>query len=643
MQLVRRDVPVEEGSEKRKISLLGKAAANPEWFNDADPGPAMVAFARNVTNQQSWRRSQNLRLARLYQDRDIASIYGVAGSAAGAAMDALTDQRSSWNIVRAACDVAQARVGKNRGRVMFVSVNGDWGLRRKAKLRTRFVDGAFRQADFYAESQKVFLDGAVFGIGILYVYSEGGKLRCERCLPDEVIVEHGQGIHGKPRTAYRRVPMPRSEAIRRYAGSETSKDYAKRVAAIMDAPVSSIVVGMERTFASSDVIDVWQAWHLPSSPKAKDGKYVVAVEGCTIATEAWNRPRLPFAVFRWGTALTGWYGLGIAEQLRGTQLKIRRLQWQISTAEYHVATPKILAAHGSKLNVKHLNNDARGTVVWYTGAVPPQWIVPQAVGPELFQDLEREWQHGFDQVGLPPSGSGVIPANLKSGEAIRMYTEGVDSRLAVPSQRWDQYAVDAAEVFLDEVREVGDVVVESQVRRAYDRLSWKEIAGEGSDDDFVLQPWPTSILPATPSGKFDRLQEMEQAGWINKEQAMAALEVPDLENIIGLSVSSYELVGMQLERMLDEGKPERPEPYQDLDQALKIAQAAAVRARCDGAPEDRLQLVLDYIDAVRALQPQAPPPQPAPPDMAGGPPQPAAGAPAPTAPPAMPPPGAMAA
>lgn len=604
MQLVRRDVAetAPGSSEQRRIKIKGTRegiAPDPEWVRADDPGPGMVAMGQAIATAQGWRRSQNLRLARLYQDRDVSSVYSNMGSAAAMLVDIAGPQRASWNLVRAACDVAHSRVGKNRGRVMFVSVDGNWGIRRKARLRTRFIDGAFRQASVYEESARVFLDAAVFGVGLLYVYSEDGQLKSERVLPDEVVVDPGEGLHASPRTIYRRKPMPRAEALRRY-GHLSPAIYT----AVEGAPVSFAALGMEKVPANGDLIDLWMAWTLPTGPKKNDGRAVVAVDGCTISDEPWNRKRHPIIPFRWGDALSGWYGLGIAEQLVGHQLAIRKIQWQIANALYHGATFKMLAHVSMKVNAKHLNNDPRGTMITYSGEKgPPVWVAPTVVQAELFNERDREWQHGFDQVGLPPTGSGTIPPNLKSGEAIRAYTEAVDSRLAVPSQRWDGYFVGVADVMLDEVREVGDVAVESKVRRSYQRINWKDVA-EG-DDDMVMQPWPSSILPATPSGKYDRLQELEQAGWISKEQAMSVLDVPDLESVIGLETSTYELIGMHLENMLDENKPEQPEPYQGLDLSLRIMQSAVIKAKVDGCPDDRLQLVRDYIDAIRDLQKQA--------------------------------------
>jgi hypothetical protein len=597
------------------FSVRGGATPDPDWFESDDPGPGMVELARGIAQGQSWRRTLNLRLARLYQDRQIASVYAQQGGPGSLIDDVLAPQRVSWNIVRSACDIAHARVGRNRGRVMFVSVDGNWSLRRKARLRTRFIDGAFRQADVYEEGRRVFLDALVFGLGLLHIYSQDGRLCSERVLPDEVIVDPGEGLHARPRTMYRRKPMLRREALRRYAGDDETK-----IKAVKGAPLSSTVIGQERSVASADVIDVFEAWRLPDG-KDDQGRHVIAVEGCTLTADTWDRPRFPIVAFRWGDALAGYYGLGVAEQLVGTQLEIRRTLHNIQTALYHGSTFKTYVPVGCKITAKVFNNDPRGAVAYYSGNVAPQQVAPAAVNPELPQFLDRLWQQGFDQVGLPPSGSGAVPTNIKSGEGIRAYTEAIDSRLAVPNQRWDQFSVDVAEVMLDEVRDLGNVAVESKVRRSYQRINWKDVAG--GDDEFVLQAWPASILPATPSGKYDRLNEMVQSQWISKEQAMSVLDVPDLEHVIGLETSTYELIGMHLESMLDEGHAEQPEPYQGLDLSLRIVQDAYLKARTDKAPDDRLALCRDYIDAIRDLQKAAkaeaaPPMPPAPPPGAPG-------------------------
>lgn len=594
------------------FSAQGNAKANGTWFRLDDPGAAMVETAKHIVADQGWKKSNYLRLARLYEDRPLASLYSQRGSSA-MLDEVIAPQRTSWNLCRAACQVAQSRVGRSRGRVMFVSVDGNWSLRRKARLRTRFIDGAFRQADVYAESQLVFSDAVVFGIGILYVYTDGkGKLRSERVLPNEIIVDTGAGLHRRPRTIYRQKMMLKVEAISRYAGKPSDPEYAKRVKCIEAAQCQSLT-GMDRG-ARTDLCDIFMGWHLPDE-NDEGGRYVVAVDGCTLADEEWNRPRLPFSVFRWEHSISGWTGLGIVEQLRGRQLKIRRLLHNIDVSTYHVATPKILAHSSSKINAKQINNDLRGTVVYWSGAQPPQWITPQAVSPEVYQQLQSEWMGGFEEIGLPPGGTGAPPTNLKSGEAIRNWGEAIDSRLAMPAQRWDQYYVNTAELLLDEARERQDVMVEAKVGRTYQRINWQDVA-EG-DDDLVLQAWPSNLLPASPSGKYDRLSELTEAGWISKDQAVSLLDLPDMESFLSLETSSFELISKHIELMLDEGKHQQPDEYQNLSLSIKLVQAAVLKASADGCPSDILDIARTYIDQCRELlQQNQPVPSAAPPGAA---------------------------
>ncbi len=66
--------------------------------------------------------------------------------------------------------------------------------------------------------------------------------------------------------------------------------------------------------------------------------------------------------------------------------------------------------------------------------------------------------------------------------------------------------------------------------------------------------------------------------------------------------------------MLERGISVMPEPFQNLDRALVVAQQAVLRASADGVPEGRIDLVREFIYAVEALlqraaaaaQPQVP-------------------------------------
>jgi hypothetical protein len=55
------------------------------------------------------------------------------------------------------------------------------------------------------------------------------------------------------------------------------------------------------------------------------------------------------------------------------------------------------------------------------------------------------------------------------------------------------------------------------------------------------------------------------------------------------------------EEMLDDGIPHKPEPYDDLDLCLSTANAIYLRARSQGAPEDRLDLLRAFLEETNQL------------------------------------------
>jgi hypothetical protein len=56
-----------------------------------------------------------------------------------------------------------------------------------------------------------------------------------------------------------------------------------------------------------------------------------------------------------------------------------------------------------------------------------------------------------------------------------------------------------------------------------------------------------------------------------------------------------------LEVSIDQNKYQAPEPYMDLERAKTLAQSFYLRARADGMPDDKLEIIRRYQDDVEAL------------------------------------------
>ena len=98
---------------------------------------------------------------------------------------------------------------------------------------------------------------------------------------------------------------------------------------------------------------------------------------------------------------------------------------------------------------------------------------------------------------------------------------------------------------------------------------------------------------------------MMQMGILDPAEAKGLLDMPDLDAHMALDRAASENIDRIIEQMLDDKRYEAPEPFQDHQLALKKTQAAYQKALCDGVPEDRLELLRQYMAATNQMMQQA--------------------------------------
>ena len=146
------------------------------------------------------------------------------------------------------------------------------------------------------------------------------------------------------------------------------------------------------------------------------------------------------------------------------------------------------------------------------------------------------------------------------------------------------------------------------------------------EDAYQLKIFPTSSLPQTPAGKKAAVEGLLQAGLIEKMEAQELLDLPDLEAVTSRNLAPYEIILDQIEQMIDENDPQVADPHQDLVMARKVTTLAYLRAKMDRVPEDRLELMRDFIssiDEIEQREAEASAALPQPPPTGGGVPVPA--------------------
>ena len=580
---------------------------------------AVWAMAREMEPDQSARRTENATLRQLFG----AKCSG--GSVHGDGVLSLGPQwspRGGWtyNIIRTAVDVLGAKVGRGKPKASFVTTGGTWAEQRRAKRLDRYVYGCMHADDFYRTARDVFRDAAVMDLGAVMGWVEDGRVRLKRVGPDELKVDVADGYYGEPRTLVRSYVVARDVAHGWVDSWHADKSKAEREA--MHRAVDDAARGMDFNRAAhllqsfGDVVQVHEAWHLPTcAPNKKgehNGRHVLALSTLAMVDEP--ATFFPFAFCRIYKPMSGWYGQGVGEVLvphqKGINLAIRRIGEIVTNG----ASPKVWTDTNSKIAREQISSNESMTVI-RGGVRPPVYLAPSVVPPDLWQLVEWPIRRGLEQVGINETAAAASkPAGLNSGQAQRDYQDIQSERQAPVHLAFEDFVLDAARLV---VRLSTKAAEDGETLKAFfpkgrrsEPISWDEVAAD--EDSFTLQVHSTSNLPTTPTARKQYVEELWASGQIDSAEYRRLLDMPDTDAATDLALAARDIIDANLERMLDgddgEGAEEAyspPEPYDDLAYAMKRGLIVYAKARADGAPEERLELIRRYLLAAEELMRQA--------------------------------------
>ena len=265
--------------------------------------------------------------------------------------------------------------------------------------------------------------------------------------------------------------------------------------------------------------------------------------------------------------------------------------------QMHLARPKVFIEAGSQISKAHINNEAWGVIEYRNN--PPQFCVPKTVSGEIFSHLDRLFNRAYEIAGISMlSAQSKKPAGLESAVALRAFSDIESERFLMVAKAYEQLFLDAAAQMVDIAREVSargeSFEVISHGDDDIEKIKWSDINLE--HDEYVMKVYPTSLLPTTPAAKLQKVIEMLQAGMLTQQEARALLDYPDLEAVNNMATASQEIFNMMIERILEKGIYQAPEPYMNLAMGIQMMQSAYLRAKINQVPEIRLDLFRRFIE-----------------------------------------------
>lgn len=555
----------------------------------------LCKYLRTAEGQQK-RREEDRHHMRLYGNYDVSG----AATPRERAIESLVARRGSnrqrYNLVQSGVNTAASVIAQQRPRPMFLTTGGDFGMQRKARLRTRAIEGQFYDLGAYDMGPMVFIDGTVPGTGLVYGYLDPrtGRPALERVLPLEVLVDHDEGISASPRSIYRIYMVARDVLQALYPNK-------KELLATSEGPDQQAIEDLSLTRdTKADHVLLCEGWHLSSTKDSKDGRHVLATSNCTLVDEEYKSRRLPFAVYRWQQRQVGFWGCGLVETGRDAQWRINRLIQRSERQNDRAGGVYLLVEGNSKVRHEAITTtDAE--IIRYFGT-RPEWMVgpgaTAAVSQEIL-DIREQW---FSEQGISSMlAEGKKPAGLNSGAAQRVHDDIQSRRHVMNARAFEAFYMDLADLLIELNDQASELdpeycvdAIESRGRSTYVRkIPWKELKAD--EGDFRLRMFPTSALPTTPAGKMDTVQEWIGTGFISRPFAMSLLDFPDIDAAARVELADLDFAMWQVEQIL-EGEEVFADEYSNLKMCADIARRARLQAAIDGAPEEILQALADHSE-----------------------------------------------
>jgi hypothetical protein len=570
-----------------------------QWWNEKDPSQLASDIFDTVCyidqEQQVDRREKNLRCARLYGNMDLAGLGPY--SYARTETPNLPENRVKYNVISSSADTLCAKISKMKPRVSFLTHGGRFSLQEQSQKLTKYIVGLFKRNHVYDLHQLMFRDELIFDLAALKHYRDGNRIITERVLSPEIYVDVADALYGKPTHMYH-VKFVHKEVL--------TAAYPDSHAAIMESAADLAVGNLSAPMSSEEreYVIVIEAWKLPTKEGAKDGRHVISVEKGVLHDEKYTRDYFPFTFGTWSRPVVGFYGQALADRLSGNQVEINKML-RIIQRSFHLGSAfKVFLEYGSRVAREQINNDI-GSIVYFSGSAP-QFYTPQTVHPEFFRHLEWLIKSSYEEAGISQlSATSRMPAGIDggSGKAIREYNDLETERFAIAAQQYEASFLETARQYIDlsiEIKEDGldlDVVADS--KRFVETIKWSEI--DLGRDDYVMQMFPTSMLPNDPAGQLATVQEWVNAGWVDKDWGMRLLDFPDLDGYISLESAALDDLLYTLDQMIYKGLAQTPEPFQDLKRGVTIFQSGYLWAKRNEVPEERLELIRNWITRAQTM------------------------------------------
>lgn len=511
------------------------------------------------------------------------------------------------NIVESIVDTMHAEVITNRTKAQFISTGGDWIMQQKAIKNTQFVAGLFDEVKMHDEvAPQLGFDALMFGDGFAKVFVDDyyKRVKMQRVFPSNVVFDDVEAASGPPSTFYEEWYVPRHTLAVDYLDD-------KEASKIINS-TSEFHFSVRPRRSIGDVIRVVEAWKVARN--GKNGRHVICTDAGLLLDEEWSYEFYPFIHLTYKKRPRSMLGKGIPEIIAGQQEIINDFREKID-AQLASASPFVWSKPGNGLGEKDFNNLINRVI---ESDEPPQYIVPQAVSPDLFQQQAVEQNDASSLIGVNQlMMKGEIPPGIVgNGKALRTYNDIKSKRFMRFERDYERMHINSATMMLGLIdgiaEEENGYTLNFEEKGMLDELDYREIRlPKGS---FQIRKFPSNFLDDTPSGRLADIESLASIYPEMKPSLARLLQNPDVEYITGqLSVqeSSVQRIAEKLLTTDMTSGEIPPIPEMNLTLAVGIMKNYITDATSREVPADRVQKLRDWNSTAQAMIERAiPPPMP---------------------------------
>lgn len=593
----------------RSLTGLGRLSADDRsWFDAEDDkiAGAIGNIVQRLDQNNSGYRLRMMRYARMYGSYENL---GLTNSFNYNYSNTQTNNLPTYNLVQSCVDTVASKIVKDNPAPYFITSGADYFTKLKAEKQTQFVQGGFESIGLYElANNKVFRDAAVYGLGALqFEYCELKKeILTDWCFIDELKIDPFDSARGLPMSLHRVRMMQREKLEDKYPDEAK---YPERTRHIREAATRA-ANQYQSIETVIDFVVYIESWHLALG-KDKPGRHVVSLGDHVLLDEEYEYDWYPFAFFQYYQKPVGMFGRGIAETIQSAQFEVNKILLSIQQGQELQARPLIIVDNDSQVSSDSiLNNRIARMVKIKAGSRPPMFVAPQAMSEEVYQHLNNWMNWAREEVGITQMAQqGAVRQGVNSAVAMRTQVDIESSRYIQVAKNWEKFFVDCAHIYMKMGKIAYEADPEFAVRymdkkfKVMREIPWKKIAVP--EESYTIRCDTVSAFPQTAAGRIQTITDFIANNFIGRERGMELIGLdPDLEGEIKLQISTLRLVEKRLCEMVEDGAEayRHPEPFMDLTLALKVSEQTYCMLDGDGCPEDRLQLVRQWIGEICTMK-----------------------------------------